>query len=104
MGGILTNARPYGITQPMSWNYRIVRRRYPNGEELTEIVEVYYDSTGKPDGFGPSAVRHVASLGDGPEDVKGKLADILEKYRNALTLPVLEASDLGWNPSQDDDR
>lgn len=31
----------------MSWNYRIVKRKYDNGEKTFAIHEVYYDKKGK---------------------------------------------------------
>lgn len=70
----------------MTWNHRVVRRIFPDGEILFGIHEVFYNDDGQPDMVTDDAVR---VLGDDIDD----LEQTLKWMRKALGQPILEYSD-----------
>ena len=70
----------------MSWNYRVVRREFPNGSVMWGIHEVYYDYNGEADSCTDDPVRiEEFSLND--------LGATVKRLRRALREPVLEYAD-----------
>lgn len=67
----------------MDCNYRVVRRRFPDGR-MTGIYEVWYGRCGRPESVGTEPVR--LESGDG----RFGLTWMLERVREALDLPVLD--------------
>lgn len=67
----------------MTWNHRVVRRGYPNGEHLYEIHEVYYDSEGKIEFMTEDPIDPV---GDNLEELRVTL----ERMTRCLDKPVLD--------------
>jgi hypothetical protein len=63
----------------MSWNYRVVRTKFPNGEEIFGIHEMYYD----PDAPTVDPVPIFSDSIDG-------LRSVLDRMREALDKPVIE--------------
>lgn len=66
----------------MSWNYRLVKTKYPKStvyknEEKLEIQEVYYDKDGNIEGFGDAPVPY----GENTEEVK-KCLDLMYQALN----------------------
>jgi hypothetical protein len=73
----------------VSWNHRVIKKTYKQGEETThgyEIHEVYYDKDGRIDGWTEQPVN---PYGDTVEELHADLAYFL----NALDKPVLEIKD-----------
>jgi len=70
----------------MSWNHRVIRRKFPNGEVLWAIHEVYYDDDGKPNACteNPIPIREYS--------VKD-IGKTLKRIRRALKKPVLKYED-----------
>ena len=67
----------------MTWNHRVIKRRYETGEEYLAIHKVYYDASGKPDGV---TALPVAIFEDSVED----LAITIDRIRECLSNPVLD--------------
>jgi len=66
----------------MTWNYRIIAHK--DGDSYYyEIHEVYYDKTGKPDGYTKNATV-------GSESIEG-IEWSLEKMKECLSKPILSA-------------
>lgn len=63
----------------MSWNYRIMKRTYENGEEEFGLYEVYYDENGQPNGWSADARPITAESLEGLKWVQEKFAEALEK-------------------------
>ena len=63
----------------MSWNYRVVRTKFPDGEEEFGIHEMYYDSDA------PTA-DPVPVVGESINHLRW----ILDRMREALDKPVIE--------------
>lgn len=72
----------------MSWNYRVVHRRYEHSkEENYAIHETYYDEFG--------AVEMISAEPDYPAgENTDELRTATEHYLEALEKPVLEYSDI----------
>lgn len=71
----------------MSWNYRVVREKYPNSmiyktEEVLSIREVYYNKNGDIEGYGDAPV----SYGESIEEIK-KCLDLMSE---ALEKPIVD--------------
>ena len=66
----------------MSWNYRVLREKTPDGYWYG-IHTVYYDKNGKPDGH---SLEKAGVGGDSMEDVRS----CFQKFKRALEEPVLE--------------
>ena len=67
----------------MTWNHRVIRRKYDTGEVYYAIHEVYYDESGKPNG--------VTALPVGVfEDSIDDLAITIDRLRECLSKPVLD--------------
>ena len=67
----------------MTWNHRVIRRRYETGEEYFAIHEVYYDNDGKPSSV---TTLPVAIFEDSIND----LAITIDHIRECLDKPVLD--------------
>lgn len=64
----------------MTWNYRVVRRKYPDGEVLYQMHEVYYDNDGNPDGVSACPVDVTSDAGvDGIKWVLTSMQEAAEK-------------------------
>lgn len=67
----------------MTWNYRVIRRRFPKENQYT-IHEVFYnDATGKPDGM---TEDEVSPSGESLDEFRKSM----EMYQRAIELPVLD--------------
>lgn len=76
----------------MTWNYRVLRRTFVEGEDVKEyygIHEVYYDDEGKPEACTTEAISI-----DYFEDF-GAVQWAVDKITEALALPVLDYEDFG---------
>lgn len=67
-----------------TWNYRVLRKEHASGEVTFQIHEVFYDETGKIDGWTKDPVQPLGeSLGELREDIRYFLAafrkDVLEE-------------------------
>ncbi len=74
-----------------AWDYRIIKFDASNdmvygGEEYFEIVEVFYDDDGKPDGYGNPAIQGTDLL---------ELADRIKLLSAAFEKPILVPEDFG---------
>jgi len=67
----------------MTWNHRVIRRRYETGEEYFAIHEVYYDDAGNHNAV---TALPVAIFGDSIDD----LAITIDHIRECLNKPVLD--------------
>ena len=67
----------------MTWNHRVIRRKYETGEEYFAIHEVYYDDNGKPNGV---TALPIAIFEDSVED----LAITIERVKECLSKPLLD--------------
>jgi len=69
------------------WNYRLVRRQFPDDESLTGIYEAHYDTN--------SDVPH--SISSEPTSVVAdtgfQIADILSRMLEATNKPILRYED-----------
>ena len=74
----------------MSWNYRIIKRTYPNSVEIYAIHEVYYTS-------GDARATTVQPCWPQGETLE-ELKEDFEWYRKALEKPVLDYEDFGDDP------
>ena len=74
----------------MSWNYRVVRRRAPNGDIYYGLHEVYYDQHGK--------IELWCETPDETADTLAGLADSLrlqlEAVKNARKVGILDAAQM----------
>ena len=69
----------------MTWNYRLVNMAHENGgEPWVQIMEVYYDDTGKPNGYAD------ATLGSETVD---SCKEVLAMMQDAFNKPVLNQED-----------
>lgn len=66
----------------MSWNYRVMREKTPDGYWY-EVHSVYYDKNSKPDGH---SLEKAGVGGDSMEEV----LNCFVKFQRALREPVLE--------------
>jgi hypothetical protein len=75
------------------WNYRVIEiEQDVSGEKVVQhgIHEVYYDDSGKPNGYTPDPVAVVSFGEDGePPDLPAMFA----RMKTALDKPTLKASD-----------
>ena len=70
----------------MSWNHRVIRRKYPGGGVLWGIHEVYYDDDGKPRSCTENPIRiQEYSVSD--------LKKTMKRIRRALKKPALKYED-----------
>lgn len=69
----------------MSWNYRIMRHTYPNGENWYALHEVYYDKDGKIEMYSEDAIY---PHGKDEEEVRGDL----KRMKGACDKPTLSYS------------
>jgi hypothetical protein len=69
----------------MSWNYRVIRSREPNGEFYYAIHECYYDGDRLPHSW-----KSPASVGGETHD---ELLTTLQQMHRAVLEPVLEQCD-----------
>ena len=67
----------------MTWNHRVIKRKYETGEEYFAIHEVYYDDDGKPTQV---TALPVSIFEDNMDDLANTLARLLE----SLSKPVLD--------------
>ena len=67
----------------MTWNHRVISRKYETGETYYAIHEVYYDDSGKPTQCTalPSVIL---------EDSIDDLAITIDRIRECLSKPVLD--------------
>lgn len=75
----------------MSWNYRLVRRRYEHGYQEIAIHEVYYNKSGEPYMCTEEGIVFSVSLcpeEDGQEN--DFVLDEMERFRAALDKPILD--------------
>lgn len=70
----------------MTWNHRVVHRKYDNGEETFGVYEVFYDDDGNPDKITTRPVEVMC-------DSVGGVRQTLEWMTKALRESVLEYSD-----------
>ena len=70
----------------MTWNYRIVSEKAPEGEFL-QLYEVYYDDDGKIKGMTENAMK---PYGESVEELQNDLEYMME----ALKQPVLDMKEL----------
>jgi hypothetical protein len=68
------------------WNHRVMRHVEPDGHVWFGIHEVFYDDTGRPEGWSEPAE---APAGETLEELAANLAQMTE----ALKQPVLEYED-----------
>ena len=66
-----------------TWNHRIVKDKYDNGEIYYGIYEVFYDKGGEPDGY---TEKPMDVTGDSLEDLK----EYYEMMAGAFKQPILE--------------
>ena len=71
----------------MSWNYRVIRREFENGEPQLAIHEVYYDENGAVRSW---TLNPVVPAGETFEE----FSEDLFFYRGAVGRPVLEEKEL----------
>lgn len=72
----------------MSWNYRVMRETYPNGEHGFSIHEVYYDDAGGVKAWSKGAVEpHGETFGELTRD--------FANYQQAFGKPVLDVREDG---------
>ena len=69
-----------------SWNHRVIRRKFPNGEVLYAIHEVYYGFDGKPRSCTENPIRI-------QEESVSDLKKTMKRIRRALKKPVLKYED-----------
>lgn len=67
----------------MTWNHRVISRKYETGETYYAIHEVYYDESGEP--YSVTAMPS-AIMEESVEDI----AWTLERIQKCLSLPVLD--------------
>lgn len=67
----------------MTWNHRVIKRKYDTGEVFFAIHEVFYDDAGKPT---QCTVMPSAILEDSIDD----LAITIDRIRECLSKPVLD--------------
>ena len=67
----------------MTWNYRVIRHKEPDGEYYYQVHEVYYDNQGEINGWSTNAS---IVYGDSYQDLRH---DML-MHRKAFDKPVLE--------------
>jgi len=67
----------------MTWNHRVIRRKYENGEEYFAIHEVYYNKDGKPNMVTTLPITIV-------EESVDDLAITIDLIRKCLDKPVLD--------------
>ena len=78
-----------------SWNYRVMEFTV-EGETFRAIHEVHYDNDGKPKSYSEPASSVTADIFDGHvAGARGSLEWTLDRMREALDKPVLQASDFG---------
>ena len=73
----------------MSWNYRVVKKQYPNTKEVYyEIHEAYYENNKKPRKNTPRCItaRPCSPYGETIEELKWSLEKMLE----AINSPILD--------------
>lgn len=70
-----------------TWNYRVMKLIDDDGEHYHQIHEIYYDKKGHPNAYTENPVSVFSN-----EGIEG-LSSVLEKMAEALTTPVLDASD-----------
>ena len=79
------------------WNNRLLDRSHKNdGEPWVEIVEVYYDEKGKPEGFSEPFIN-----GETREAVVETLERIIRDIKDK---PVLKLSDFGIEEKDDNNK
>lgn len=81
----------------MTWNIRVVRDRYDNGDEFYSLREVYYDEAGNPTSMTADAGINVE--GDTYED----LVEYLSWCVIGISKPVLDPAEL-WPDQMHQDR
>lgn len=69
----------------MSWNHRVYRRTFPNGEVEYGIHEAFYDSPSE-EPPGSYTVEAVGVVGDSIEELR----DTLHRMLQCLEKPVLD--------------
>lgn len=69
----------------MSWNYRIVKTAFEQGDRYA-IHEVYYDANGNPTSH---TVEPACPLGDTLEELRAEM----ERYLKAMDRPIIIGSD-----------
>ena len=67
----------------MTWNHRVIKRKYDTGETYYAVHEVYYDDSGKPSSV---TVLPVGIF----EDTIDDLAITIDRLRECLSKPVLD--------------
>jgi hypothetical protein len=67
----------------MTWNHRVIKRKYETGEEYFAIHEVYYDDSGKPE---QCTVLPISILQNSVDD----LSITIDRIRECLSKPVLD--------------
>ena len=72
----------------MTWNYRIVKRSYPNSkwDDTYSIHEAYYNEEGQADSI---TVEGIEPVGETPKELKQSLEMMLK----ALDKPILNYED-----------
>ncbi len=70
----------------MSWNYRVVRMRDPDGTESLHVCEVYYDKDGAPRSY----TEHAAgAMGESLTEI----CESLDRMIACLDKPILDERD-----------
>lgn len=69
----------------MSWNYRIVKTTFEQGDRYA-IHEVYYDESGNPTS---RTVEPCCPIGDTLEELRAEM----ERYLQAMNKPILTGND-----------
>lgn len=77
----------------MSWNYRIMQLADPQGNPYWEIREVYYDETGRPNGYTDRGAITLATEGDKPLTPVEALRWQLQRMLEGLEKPILTPGD-----------
>jgi hypothetical protein len=82
------------MSENFTWNNRLLNRSHRNnGEPWVEVIEVYYDENGKPEGFSKPLIN-----GEKREVVVETLEQIIRDIKDK---PVLNLSDFGIEEKDD---
>ena len=77
----------------MSWNYRVMQLADRKGNPYWEIREVYYDATGRPNGYADRGPSAMATEADEPLTPVESLRLQLQRMLEGLEKPILTPGD-----------
>lgn len=77
----------------MDWNHRVVRVK-DGDETFLMLAEVYYNDDGTPSGYSECFMHG---------DDMGELRQLVNRLADAVTHPVIDASEMKHKPSADDE-